>query len=196
MALRRKLEDTGVTPLWDDLLLNEALWNSLVRFGARVPLEATASIPIPAGVPTVSVTPALTRERVLRVFDDQGERVTEALEAGISRFGEGIGWRWWNGALVLSRALASAETWSIEYRATRTMPAEDVSTVQIQPEDEPIVVAMAAEVVLRRRAVEEMKRNGTARVPLAVADAMMREADQLLADRRRAVRSGVLTGVL
>jgi hypothetical protein len=30
---------------------------------------------------------------------------------------------------------------------------------------------------------------------LAVADAMMHEADQLLADRRRTVRAGVLMGV-
>ena len=72
------------------------------------------------------------------------------------------------------------------------MPADDVSEVEIEPEDEPILIAMAAEVVLRRRAVEEMKRNGVARVPLALAEAMMAEADRLLADRRRTVRSGVL----
>lgn len=192
MALRRKLEDTGVTPLWDDLLLNEALWNSLVRFGVRVPLEASVSVAIPAGATTVSVAPVLPRERVLRVFDANGEPIREVVSVGRSAAGEAIGWRWWNGALILSRALGTAETWTIEYRATRSMPADDISPVQIQPEDEPIVVAMAAEVVLRRRAVEELKRNGVAGAALAVADAMMREADRLIADRRRSVRSGVL----
>ena len=46
-ALRRKLEDTGINPLWDDALLNDTLWNSLVRLGARIPLEASVSVPIP-----------------------------------------------------------------------------------------------------------------------------------------------------
>jgi len=72
------------------------------------------------------------------------------------------------------------------------MPADDVTPVQIEPEDEPILIAMAAETVLRRYATEQMKRHGVARVPLACAEAMMAEADRLLRDRRRNVRSGVL----
>ena len=192
LALRRKLEDTAASPLWDDVLLNEVLWNSLVRFGARVPLEATVPVPIAAGATTIEVSPLLRRERVLRVIDADGEPVPEAISFGPSGPGEARAWRWWNGSLVLSRSLGSAETWTIEYRAVRSMPADDVSEVEIEPEDEPILIAMAAEVVLRRRAVEEMKRNGVARAPLALAEAMMAEADRLLADRRRTVRSGVL----
>lgn len=195
MALRRTLEDSGVNPLWDDALLNEALWNSLVRFGARVPLEATASVAIAANATSVVVSPMLRRERVLRVLDGRGEPVPEAIAFGASGPGEARAWRWWNGTLLLTRPLGSAETWIVEYRAVRSMPADDVAVVQIEPEDEPILIAMAAEVVLRRRAIEEMKRNGVARVPLACAEAMMAEADRLLADRRRAVRSGVLVVV-
>ena len=192
LALRRKLEDTGAAPLWDDVLLNEALWNSLVRFGVRIPLEATTSVAISAGATTIPVVPILPRNRVLRVIDARGELVPEEIEHGPSGPGEARCWRGWNGSVLLSRALGIAETWTIEYRATRIMPADDTSAVQIQLEDEPILIAMAAEVVLRRRAVEEMKRNGVARVPLALAEAMMAEADRLLADRRRAIRSGVL----
>jgi hypothetical protein len=192
LALRRKLEDTGVNPLWDDVLLNEALWNSLVRFSVRVPLEATASVSIAPTATAIPVTPALIRERVLRVVDARGEIVPEAISVGPSGPGEARAWRWWNGSLVLSRPLGTAETWTVEYRAVRAMPADDAATVQIEPEDAPILVAMAAEAVLRRRAVEEMKRNGVARVPLALAEAMMAEADRLLRDRRRTVRSGVL----
>jgi hypothetical protein len=195
MALRRTLEDTGVTPLWDDLMLNEALWNSLVRFGARVPLEATATVAIAANATSVVVSPMLRRERVLRVIDDRDELVPEAISFGSSEPGEARAWRWWNGTLILTRPLGMAETWTVEYRAVRSMPGDDVATVQIEPEDEPILIAMAAEVVLRRRAIEEMKRNGVARVPLACAEAMMAEADRLLADRRRSVRSGVLAVV-
>jgi hypothetical protein len=192
LALRRKLEDTGVNPLWDDVLLNEALWNSLVRFSVRVPLEATASVSIAPTATAIPVTPAIIRERVLRVVVARGEIVPEAISVGPSGPGEARAWRWWNGSLVLSRPLGTAETWTVEYRAVRAMPADDAATVQIEPEDAPILVAMAAEAVLRRRAVEEMKRNGVARVPLALADAMMAEADRLLKDRRRTVRFGVL----
>ena len=192
LALRRKLEDTGVNPLWDDVMLNEALWNSLVRFGMRVPLEATVTVPIAAGTTTIEVSPMLRRERLLRVIDADGEPVPEAISSGPSGPGEARAWRWWNGSLILTRALGTAETWTVEFRAARSMPADDVSEVEIEPEDEPILIAMAAEVVLRRRAAEEMKRNGVARVPLALAEAMMAEADRLLADRRRTVRSGVL----
>jgi hypothetical protein len=194
LALRRKLEDTGATPLWDDVLLNEALWNSLVRFGARVPLEATVAVPITAGQVSIPVTPTLPRQRVLRVVDATGELVPEAAAFGPSGPGEARAWRWWNGSLLLTRPLGAAESWSVEYRATRTLPADDVSAVPVQPEDEPIVVAMAAEVVLRRRAIEEAKRHGAARIWQEAAEAMMAEADSLIGDRRRHARSGVLAG--
>jgi hypothetical protein len=192
LALRRKLEDTRVNPLWDDVLLNEMIWNSLVRFSVRVPLEATATVAISPAVTIIPVTPTLIRERVLRVTDARGEIVPEAISFGPSGPGETRAWRWWNGSLMLSRPLGAAESWTVEYRAVRTMPADDGAAIQIQPEDEPILVAMAAEAVLRRRAVEEMKRNGIARVPLALAEAMMTEADQLLKNRRRTVRFGTL----
>lgn len=192
LALRRKLEDTGINPLWDDVLLNEMIWNSLVRFSVRVPLEATASVTIAPSATTIPVSPTIIRERVLRVIDARGEIVPEAISFGPSGPGEARAWRWWNGSLVLSRPLGAAETWAIEYRAVRAMPADDAAPIQIEPEDEPILVAMAAEAVLRRRAVEEMKRNGVARVPLALTEAMMAETDRLLKDRRRTIRSGTL----
>ena len=191
-ALRRKLEDTGINPLWDDALLNDTLWNSLVRLGARIPLEASVSVPIPPNTTSIVVSPTILKERLLRVIDPRGELVPEALAFGPSGLGEARAWRWFNGRLILSRPLGSAETWTIEYRAVRTMPADDVTPVQIEPEDEPIMIAMAAETILRRYATEQMKRHGVARVPLACAEAMMAEADRLLRDRRRNVRSGVL----
>jgi hypothetical protein len=192
LALRRTLEDTGVNPLWDVVLLNEMIWNSLVRFSVRIPLEAAASVSIAPTVTTIPVAPALIRDRVLRVIDARGEIVPEAVNFGPGGPGEARAWRWWNVSLVLNRALGTAETWTVEYRAVRPMPADDAAPIQIEPEDEPILVAMAAEAVLRRRAVEEMKRNGVARIPLVLAEAMMAEADRLLKDRRRTVRSGVL----
>jgi len=191
-ALRRKLEDTGINPLWDDALLNDTLWNSLVRLGARIPLEASVSVPIPPNTTSIVVSPTIPNERLLRVIDARGELVPAAVEFGPSGLGEARAWRWFNGTLLLTRPLGIGEAWTIEYRAVRTMPADDVTPVQIEPEDEPIMIAMAAETILRRYATEQMKRHGVARVPLACAEAMMAEADRLLRDRRRNARSGVL----
>ena len=195
LALRRKLEDTGVNPLWDDALLNDTLWNSLVRLGARIPLEASVSVPIPPNTTSIVVSPTIPKERLLRVIDARGELVPTAVAIGPSGPGEARAWRWFNGTLILTRPLGVSETWTIEYRAVRSMPADDVTPVQIEPDDEPILIAMAAETVLRGYATEQMKRHGVARVPLACAEAMMAEADRMLRDRRRNVRSGVLAAL-
>jgi hypothetical protein len=111
LALRRKLEDTGVNPLWDDALLNDTLWNSLVRLGARIPLEASVSVPIPAATTSIAVTPTIVRDRLLRVIDARGEPVPEAISFGPGGPGEARAWRWFNGTLLLTRTLGTAETW-------------------------------------------------------------------------------------
>lgn len=194
-SLRLRLEDTGADPLWDDALLNMAIWNAMVRFGARIPLEASLAVPIPAGTKIVPVTPDLIRERILRVLDASGEPVPEAAAAHAAGPGERTAWRWWNGWLYLNRALAAAAEWSIEYRAVRAMPGNDTDPVSLQEEDVPIIVALAAEMVLRRRAIEEAKRNGNPAAALALADGFAAEASDLFRSRTRTVRSGVLSGV-
>lgn len=194
LLLRARLEDTGIDPLWDDTLLNSAIWNALVRFGARVPLEATHSQVIPAGTTVIPVTPNLIRTRIIRVVDASGNTVPETSEAHAALPGEALTWRWWDGSLYLNRALSASETWAIEYRAVRSMPGNDLDPVPLNDEDMPVVVALAAESVLRRRAIEEMKRVGHASGVLAVAEAFAAEANTMLQERTRAVRSGVLTG--
>jgi hypothetical protein len=154
LALRQKLEDIGISPLWDDPLLNEMIWNALVRFSARVPLEAVLSQSIPAATTSIPVTPALTRDRIIRVFDGNGQQVPEAQSADLAQSGEALTWRWWNGTLRLNRVLDIAEIWTIEYRAVRNMPSDDVTDLELQPEDVPVVIALAAEAVMRRRAIE------------------------------------------
>lgn len=193
LLLRECLEDTAVEPLWDDALLNSSIWNAMLRFGARVPLEATHAQVIPAGATVIPVTPNLIRTRIIRVIDAHGNTVPEASTAHAALAGEVLTWRWWDGALYLNRALAASETWAIEYRAVRSMPGNDVDPIQVNDEDLPVIVALAAESVLRRRAVEEMKRIGHASGVLAVAEAFAAEANTMLQERTRAVRSGVLT---
>jgi hypothetical protein len=192
-SLRERLEDTSPTPLWDDATLNDALWNSLIRYGVRFPLERSVSVAVPAGATSVPVSPMIPKERLLRVLDAAGNVMPEAISLERDVATGAQSWRWWNGTLLLTRALDGAETWSVEYRGMRLLPADDASTVDVNPGDEPIVVAMAAEVLLRRRAVEDMKRGLNSRPALACAEATMDEVNGMVRARRRTVRSGVLT---
>jgi hypothetical protein len=193
--LRERLEDTAATPLWEDVTLNDALWNSLVRYGVRFPLERTMVVPIPAGATSVLVSAMMPRQRVLRVLDAAGQAVPEASNLDLGESGGAQSWRWWNGTILLGQVSGSAQSWTVEYRGTRLMPADDAATVDVNSGDEPIVVAMAAEVLLRRRAVEDMKRGLNSRPAQACAEAPMDEAQGMIRARRRTVRSGVLTVV-
>lgn len=192
-ALRERLEDTAATPLWENVTLNDALWNSLIRYGVRFPLERTVSVSIPPATTSIPVSPMIPKQRLLRVLDASGDAVPESISLGAEVSAGAQSWRWWNGVLLLARELGTAETWTVEYRGTRVLPADDTSVVDVLAGDEPIVVAMAAEVLLRRRAVEDMKRGLNSRPALACAEATMDEVQGMVKERRRSVRSGVLT---
>jgi len=185
-ALRLRLEDSALTPLWSETQLNDALWIGMIRLSSRLPAESSLTVPVPANLRAISVTPTLTRGQIMQVIDDLGEPVPEAWVSGQDSV---LTWQWWGGMLRLSRPLSTAATWTIDYRSIRTMPGDDVSTVTIKPEEEPIVVAFAMEVVLRTRAVEEMKRNGNSRPALALANAAMAEAEYLVQNRYRRLRA-------
>ena len=184
--LRLRLEDTALTPLWTDSQLNDALWTGLIRLSSRLPSEARLSLAIAGNVLSVAAGIDLPRSRILRVLDDRGEPVPESLTAGRDAQ---LTWRWWENTLVLSRELGTGATWSIEYRTVRTMPTDDVSAVMITIEDEPILIAFAMEIVLRTRAVEEMKRNGNSRAAQSLAEAAMADAERLIRARRRIAQS-------
>ena len=184
--LRLRLEDTALTPLWPDNQLNDALWTAMIRLSSRLPAEATLPLSIAGNVRSVAAGIDLPRARIIRVLDQRGEPVPESQSPGSDST---LTWRWWENTLVLSRELGAGATWSIEYRTVRTMPTDDVSTVQLSVEDEPILIAFAMETVLRTRAVEEMKRNGNSRPALALAESAMAEAERQIRARRRTVQS-------
>lgn len=184
--LRLRLEDTALTPLWPDNQLNDALWTAMIRLSSRLPAEATLPLSIAGNVRSVAAGIDLPRARIIRVLDQRGEPVPESQSPGSDST---LTWRWWGNSLVLSRELGAGATWSIEYRTVRTMPTDDVTTVQLAVEDEPILIAFAMETVLRTRAVEEMKRNGNSRPALALAQSAMAEAERQIRARRRTVQS-------
>jgi len=195
-AVRRRLEDTGATPLWDDGTLNDFLAEAVRRYGTRVPAERTATVAVSGGATSVPVTPALQATQVIRVLDPDGDmvpRLARTMSDGIGAPGQA--WRWWGGTLRLA-ATPVAGNWTVEYLDGRSLPADDVTAVEIVSGDEEIVILMAAAMVLRRRAVEDAKR-GLSRGSDAVAVAADRfdaEAERRLAARLRRARGGYVEG--
>jgi hypothetical protein len=206
-ALRRRLEDAGASPLWDDATLNDAVEGAIRRYGARFPRETVATIDVTAGATSVPVTTAgIEGERIARVLDEAGAIVPRLGEApgpesaaggGNAAGAAGLGqaWRWWSGELRLQRPAAVSGIWRIEYRGPRTIPADDVSAVDVATGDEEIVLVLAAAIALRRRAVEDGKRGTYGRGPspaLALAERAEIEAERLMARRKRRATGGWL----
>jgi hypothetical protein len=198
-AVRRRLEDTGGSPLWDDAALNDFLAEAVRRYGARFPKELSTTANVVAGATSAAVTPVLAAAQVVRVFDGVGQAIPrqQAIEAdGAAPAGlvTAQAWRWWGSSLVLAQPAATTGTWQIDYRGGRTLPTDDVTAVDVLDGDEDIVVLLAAAIALRRRAVEDGKRGvarGAGNDPIAVsAEVCQDEAERLIAARRRRARGG------
>jgi hypothetical protein len=197
-AVRRRLEDTSGSPLWDDTALNDFLAEAMRRYGARFPKELSTTVNINAGATSAAVTPALTAAQVVRVFDGAGQLVlrqkaTEP-DAGLAGLVMAQAWRWWGSMLVLAQPAATTGTWQIDYLGGRTLPNDDVAAVDVVAGDEDIVSLLAAATALRRRAIEDGKRGlgrGAGNGPIAnSAERFQNEAERLIAARQRRARGG------
>ncbi|MCC6944115.1 MAG: hypothetical protein IT335_06025 [Thermomicrobiales bacterium] len=188
--LRRRLEDTTGTPLWDDATLNELLADALSHYGIRFPAERTVSVVVSAGDTTVPVDSSVTL--VVAVRDGNG--TTQPSSRHSSGEGGRQTWRWWNGAVVLTSP-AAAGTWEIDCLGHRILPGNDSDPAGIRPGDEEIVVLLAASSALLRRAVELSKRGAeTGGLTLTrVADRHTQQAELLIQARRRRATGGWLS---
>lgn len=194
-AVRRRLEDTGASPLWDDAALNDFLAEAVRRYGTRFPQERSATVTVSAGATSVAVSPPLEGSRVVRVFDEAGRLVPRQRASERNDAPAAQAWRWWGSTLVLARPAATTGDWQIDYLGGRTLPDDDVTPVDVVPGDEDIIVLLAGASALRRRAVEDSKRGlgRGADAVAAAAAAFQREADRLISARRRRARGGWLT---
>ena len=198
-ALRRRLEDMDASPLWDDATLNECLTGAAHRYGTHVPREVTTTVEVAAGATSVPVAaPTIEERRIVRVLDDVGVHVPRGRDApgdvppGVGMAATGQAWRWWGGTLLLQRPAARTGSWRIEHLDSRDLPADDTTPADLLPGDEEIVVALAAATALRRRVVEDAKRGSAGSTIGKAADAADRDAERLLAQRRRRIRGGWL----
>jgi hypothetical protein len=191
-SLRQRLEES-VPALWDDTTLNDALSGAVRGYGMRFPREVTTDLMVAAGATRVTVAVGIDPERIVRVLDGQGRAISRLMTTDDreTAVGEGQGWRWWDGALLL-RSPATAGTWRIESLGGRIVPPDDVSAVDLLAGDEEIVVLLAGATALRRRAIADGNRGHRSREMAMLGEAMRADAARSIASRRRRARGGWL----
>jgi hypothetical protein len=199
--LRNRLEDSGPDPLWSDEVLNDAIAEAVRRYSTHIPRQEVAAAVVSAGDREIEMPDGVNALRVVRVFDDRGVLWPRWEESGapppvpMGPTGDTMTWRVWANMLLLGAPVPRTGLWRIEHMVHRDAPVDDVTPVDIQPNDEDIILALALSVALSRRAISEGKRyTGKAGVhPLAAAArSAQADADQMFWRRTQRVRSGSL----
>lgn len=201
--VRRRLADSSAEPLWEDAFLNDAIAEAVRRYSDRLPREAFANATVAAGARTVSVPEGVSPFRIVRVFDDRGD-LWRQWEGSLSASppvasapasGERL-WRLWGDDLMLASPAPRSAVWRLEYRADRTPPTADGTPLDAEIGDEDILIALAMQVALVRRAIADGKASradGKGAHPLMGAARMAQvDADKLFWLRRRRVTGSVL----
>lgn len=199
--LRNRLEDSGPDPLWSDDVLNDAIAESVRRYSTNIPRQEVAALAVMAGDREVEVPPGVNALRVARVFDDRGtpwlrwEGYGDPPPVPMGPASGSMTWRVWANMIILGAAAPRTALWRVEHLVHRNTPADDATPLDIQPNDEDIIVALALAVALSRRAISEGKRyTGKAGVhPLAAAARSAQvDADRMFWTRTQKARGGSL----
>lgn len=199
--LRRRLEDEGPDPLWLDEFLNDAIAEAIRRYSTHVPRQEVAALAVIAGDREIEMPENVNALRVVRIFDDRGvlwPRWEGSGEAPPVPHGQPIGtgtWRVWANTLLLGSASPRTGLWRAEHLVHRDEPVDDIMPLDIQPNDEDIIVALALAVALSRRAISEGKRyTGRAGVhPMAAAARSAQvDADRMFWSRTHRAKGGSL----
>ncbi len=205
MILRRRLSDTGVSPLWEEEFINDAITEAMRRYSTSVPRQAVAAIGVLQGDRELEMPESVNAMRVVHVFDDGGvpwrrwEEIAAPPAAPHGYATADATWRAWGTTVILGTPAPRSGLWRIEHYTNRDDPFDDVTELDISPGDDDVVLALAFSVALHRRAVAEGKRyNGRSGVhPLAAAARTAQaDADRMLWQRFRKVRSGSLTNTM
>lgn len=192
-ALRRRLEDTEVPPLWDDDTLNDALLAAMRDYGARFPVERALTVTVADGTTTIAeATVAASGGRVTRLFGVDGAPVPRSWDqAAPDGTGARQGWRWWEGTIRLEAPAAGGQ-WRVEYLEPRILPVSDAAAIDLPDGDASLVVLMASLYALHRRAVADAKRGQSPNVVLGTAAALRSEMERQIGARMRRARGGAL----
>lgn len=201
--LRRRLEDEGPDPLWEDEFLNDAIAEAIRRYSTHVPRQEVAAVGVMAGDREIEMPESVNALRVVRLFDDRGalwprwEGSGEAPPVPHGQASVTGTWRVWANALLLGSAAPKEGLWRVEHLVHRDEPIDDMTPLDIQPNDEDIIIALALAlaVSLSCRAISEGKRyTGRAGVhPMAAAaQSAQVDADRMFWSRTHRAKGGSL----
>lgn len=198
--IRHRLADEGPDPLWDDDFLNDAIAEAVRRYSTHIPRQEVAAIGVQPGDREIEMPEDVNALRIVRVFDDRGmlwPRWEGSGEAPPVPHGQpgNVTWRVWGNTVLLGVPAPRNGIWRLEHLVHRDAPADDLLTLDIQPNDEDIIVALGLAVALSRRAINEGKRyTGRAGVhPMAAAARSAQvDADRMFWSRTQRARGGSL----
>jgi hypothetical protein len=199
--LRHRLQDHGPDPLWDDDFLNDAIAEGVRRYSTSMPRQAVSAIAVLQGDQEIDMPADVNVMRVVRLFDENGTLVPrwEGMDAPppVPGTQTGLTWRAWANTILLGRVVTRSGVWRVEHMVHRVPPEDDVAPLDIQPNDEDIILALALSVALSRRAISEGKRyTGRSGVhPLAAAARTAQvDADRMFWSRTHKLRAGSFGG--
>lgn len=195
--VRIRLQDETADPLWPDDVLNDAISEAVRRYSTSMPRQAVSAIAVLQGDQEIEMPQDVNVLRVVRIFDDRGQLIPRWEGTGdpppVPGCSSGITWRAWANAILLGQQAVRSGIWRVEHMVHRESPMDDLSDLDIQPNDEDIIVSLALSVALSRRAIAEGKRyTGKSGVhPLAAAArAAQVDADRMFWSRTHKLRAG------
>lgn len=195
--IRNRLQDHGPDPLWNDEFLNDAIAEAVRRYSTSMPRQAVSAIAVLQGDQEIEMPSDVNVLRVVRVFDERGLLVPRWEGLGesppVPGGHTGTTWRAWANSVLLGQVVTRSGVWRIEHMVHREPPIDDFEPVDIQPNDEDILVALALSVALSRRAISEGKRyTGKSGVhPLAAAARSAQvDADRMFWSRTHKLNAG------
>lgn len=160
LMIRNRLDDAGPDPLWTDELLNDAIAEAVRRYSTHIPRQEVATVAVLAGEREITVPADVNALRITRVFDDRGtlwprwDGSGEAAPVPTGPAGHVVSWRVWADRLLLGRPAPRSGLWRLEHLVHRVPPATDGAGLDIQPNDEDIIVALALAAAARAAQVD------------------------------------------
>jgi hypothetical protein len=189
--IRQELNDASGTQLWTDSLINEWIAEAIRLYGRSLPKEASATMTTVADQAAYAL-PADT-DRVLRVEYPEGV----PWRPDLGSRGVCGSYRAFAGNLELSLAPStSGDTIHLAYLARYAEPSADGDTLATPAADDDILTRLVVGRALRWITLDEAKRQRFERQRGAsageAASLYEREAQELIQQRKRRVRSGAL----
>jgi hypothetical protein len=209
---RDELNDTGSVKVWSDALLDRWIGEAIREWSRQAPRDVTWQTTSTANVPSYAlpfdVLEVVRVEHPPGLFRVRGGLRDGDVAATADLGGTGgwlglrpaqLSWEQWGGEVVLVPAPdASGETIEVRYKGAYSVPADDVTALDVAAADEEALVLYACGRALQWTALDEAKRQRFERQrgadPVTVRQEYERAFLTLARERRGGVRPRRIVG--